>query len=449
MRDSLDQYRSGSGQRTRLVYIPTHRPFERVLLGVAEEINRASGNMPGDDLQLLLIDDRDAGTAKSNRELAAMLAEKSEFAVSWLGVSEWEEFLDAVLLTASLGEDQARLARAALTKASGSYGGGINKASLIAACLGAVSLHRRDSDELPGYRDSDNLTALQAEACVLETPMPETLQDRRGTPYFAGASVLGEPTKDHRDLAAVSPDLVEDIERISSRKSSRPAAARSGSRYSLSIGNGLQVELDVSGKTEVGVSAMRKVYEWIPEMPAVGVLGTDYFQKGLLYQLGLPVAWHPLSATHTYDPSRAEQADTSAFQWYVLAELRFCVLKQYWNHANDLLRSFTPGTLLSDEGLNTDLYASAFTNAINSDAIRAEGAAEAFIETYEHALALSSGALRARHRARVTALRDAKPTVVPDIQAAIEEFAGLTRLWPRLVAATYAMCGGVSQLRQL
>jgi hypothetical protein len=69
MRDSLDLYRSGSRRRTRLVYIPTHRPFERVLLGVAEEIERASSKMPGSDLQLLLIDDRDAGTAKPNREL--------------------------------------------------------------------------------------------------------------------------------------------------------------------------------------------------------------------------------------------------------------------------------------------------------------------------------------------------------------------------------------------
>lgn len=435
MRDSLGLYRSGSRRRTRLVYIPTHRPFERVLLGVAKEIERASSNIPGDDLQLLLIDDRDAGTAKPNRELASVLAERSEFAVNWLGVSEWEEFLDAVLLAASLGEGQTRLAQAALTKASGSYAGGMNKASLIAAYLGAVSLHRRDSDELPGYRDSDHLTALQAEAAALETPLPWSRQ----TPYFAGSSVLGEPTKDHRDLAAVSPDLVEDIERISSRKSSRPAAARNGSRYSLSVGNGLQAELDMSGKTEVGVSAMRKVYEWIPEMPVIGVLGTDHFQKGLLYQLDLPVAWHPLSATHTYDPSRAEQADTSAIQWYVLAELRFCVLKQYWNHANGLLRSFSPDALLSGEDLNTELYASAFTDATNSDAIKAEGAAEAFIATYERALALSSGALRTRHQARVTALRDAKPTVVPEIQTAIEEFAGLTRLWPRLIAAAHAM----------
>jgi hypothetical protein len=358
--------------------------------------------------------------------------------VSWLGVSEWEGFLDAVLLAASLGEDQARFARAALTKASGSYAGGMNKASLIAAYLGAVSLHRRDSDELPGYRDSDHLTALQVEASVLETPLPEALKGRMATPYFAGSSVVGEPTKDHRDLAAASPALVEEIERISSRKSSRPAAAIGGNRYSLSHGN-LQVELDTSGKTEVGVSAIRKVYEWIPEMPAIGVLGTDHFQKGLLYQLGLPVAWHPLAAKHTYDPARAEQADYASIQWYVLAELRFCVLKQYWNHANDILRLSPSDALLSDTGLNTELYASAFTDAINSDAFKAESAAKAFVEIYERALALSSSKLRARHHARVTALRDAKPTVVPDIQAAVEEFVGLTRLWPRLVAAAHAM----------
>ena len=57
-------------------------------------------------------------------------------------------------------------------------------------------------------------------------------------------------------------------------------------------------------------------------MPAVGVLGTDHFQKGLLYQLDPPAYWHPLSAYHKYEPWRAEQVDRGQLGWYAVAELR-------------------------------------------------------------------------------------------------------------------------------
>jgi hypothetical protein len=429
------QYRRDTAARLRLVYIPTHRPFGQVLARVAEEIRRASRQMGNDELQLLVVDDRPAGMSAANRMATARVAESAEFAVNWVGTDEWSAFIERLLRAADLSEVEARSARAALLKESGSYAGGMNKASLFAAYLGAESLHRRDSDEFPGFRESDDLTALQVEAAALATPAPGG-----EAPYFAGSNVHGEPTKDHRDLAAVSPGLVDEIERISSRKTKwRSAARRDKSSYFLRAGTGVEVECDLSGRTEVGVSATRAVFEWIPEMPAIGVLGTDHFQKGLLYQLGLPVLWHPLAATHVYDLSRLEQRDADSVRRYVLAELRHCVLKQYWNAANDSLRSMAAHLVPPEGGFRSDLYANVFSDVLHWDGVHAEAAADAFIAVYERALAMSSGDVKARHEARADALASARDQVVGYVRAAVEEFAELTRQWPRLVAAVRAM----------
>ncbi len=257
-----------------------------------------------------------------------------------------------------------------LAKESGSYGSGPNKASLVAAYLGAHSLHRRDSDEFPGFRDHDELTTLQVEAAALAVPIPAAAEGVGVAPYFVGSDIVGEPTKDHRDLMTTAPDLADQVDRISSAKDMwRSAAAGSSPPYVLDVGAG----------------------EWIPEMPAVGVLGTDYFQKGLLYRLDLPVLWHPLSATHVYEPSRLEQRNLASLRRYVLAELRYCILKQYWNAANVSLSAMAKELMPRSGLFRADLYADVFKNVLDSDSVQTEAAVTEFITVHERALSLSSG----------------------------------------------------------
>jgi hypothetical protein len=239
---------------------------------------------------------------------------------------------------------------------------------------------------------------------------------------------------------STAPDLADQVDRISSAKDMwRSAAAGSSPSYVLDVGAGVPVERDTSGKTEIGVSATRTVFEWIPEMPAVGVLGTDYFQKGLLYRLDLPVLWHPLSATHVYEPSRLEQRDLASLRRYVLAELRYCILKRYWNAANVSLSAMAKELMPRSGLFRADLYADVFRNVLDSDSVQTEAAVTEFITVHERALSLSSGEVAARLEARVLALRQARDTAVGYVQAAVVEFAELTRLWSRLVSAARAM----------
>jgi hypothetical protein len=115
------------------------------------------------------------------------------------------------------------------------------------------------------------------------------------------------------------------------------------------------------------------------------------------------------------------------------------VLKQYWNAANDSLRLIAEKLMPPSGEFRADLYADVFMNVLDSDEIHAEAAVTAFIDVHERALALSGGDMKARHGARIQALREAQGEVVSYVREAVAEFAELTRLWPRLVAAARAV----------
>jgi hypothetical protein len=437
LRASLDHYHADTDGPLRLIYVPTHRPCHQVISRVADELSKTN---LADELQLLLIDDRDEAQSRSNREAAQYVGRHASFAVNWIGRNEWSEFCELLIRIAELTESQSKIARTALLKESGSYASGMNKASLFAAYLGAASLHRRDSDEFPGFRESDGLTALHVEAVALGDCMPSTPPWQGDSPYFVGSNVLGEPTLDHRDLRAVSPELEHKLDQITSRRG--PLGAHdAGERdlHRLAVGDGVDVERDTTGLTEVGVSAMRRVYEWIPEMPAIGILGTDHFQKGLLYKLELPLLWHELSAHHLYDAARAEQRDTVSVQRYILSELRFAVLKQYWNASNDSLIAVVDSLRYGEGAFRSALYADLLRGVLDVHDSQAHFAADSFIEVHQRAFEQANGDVKVRHRARLDAMRQARSEVVGYVRDAVVEYSELVRLWPQLIEGAYHM----------
>ncbi|MGY5309163.1 DUF6271 family protein [Nocardia gipuzkoensis] len=439
LRERLSEYGTSGAAPLRLVYIPTHREFSEVLHAVSEEISVARHHS-SDEFQLLLIDDRGAEIAEHNRQSAMRTANNCDFPVNWLSVEAWREFVDALLKDASFARSAKMAVRDALLKPSGSYAGGMNKAALFAAYLGANTLHRRDSDEFPAYDVETGMTTLEVEIAALSVEIRTGVERRLDVPYFVGSSVEGEPTLDHRDLNSVGEDFVRDLGAISGR-SRRSETKQDPVARIISVRPRLplQLEEDTSGRTQVGVSASREVFRWIPEMPAVGILGTDHFQKGLLYRLGFPVYWHPMSANHKYEPWRADQSDTRQLKRYAVSELRYAILRHYWNRANETL-SAVGCELFSDSGeFLPDVYADAFVNALEPDIDEAQLVADGFVDVYSRAAQLAAGSVGERLHVRVDALREERPRVVGYVRDAILEFAQLTRSWTRLVAAAEAM----------
>ncbi len=438
-RERVGQYRRSASAPLRLVYIPTHRDCAEVLRAVLDEIAAARGRLT-DAFQLLVIDDRPMQRAEGNRLLAERTAQDSGQVVNWLGTLEWAGFVDSLAAGAGLSDSEAVVARNALLKPSGSYAGGMNKAALMAAYLGAVTLHRRDSDEFPAHDEASGASTLEVEITALSTALP-TGAGGFSAPFVVGSSVEGEPTKDHRDLEDAGAHFGTQLEAISRRRRKPGEETRAPVEGTIPVGPGMRVERDY-GRAQVGVSASREVPLWIPEMPAVGVLGTDHFQKGLLYQLDLPVYWHPLHAYHKYESWRAEQADHGQLGWYVVAELRYAILRHYWNTANEAITANASSLFADDGQFRPDLYAAAFADVLIADTAPAEAVAEAFVDVYSRAAEAATGPTADRLWIRVKALREERHRAVPYVREAVSEFAQLARLWPRLVSSARGLHPG-------
>lgn len=422
---------------TRLVYIPTHRHCDAVITAVAEEV-RATSTWRDDDFQLLVLDDRPVSEAEPNRRHLGLVAEQSDFPIVWISKVEWSGFLSAVIGGSDLDTDESGLARLALDKPTGSYAGGMNKAALFAAFLDAQTLHRRDSDELPAIDPSSHASTLGIECSILDSQLQASPSTSPRQPLFAGTSVDGQPTRDHRDLAEAGEELVRDLFAITSR---RPTASGSQDRSSIERVPGalafgqVHAHEDHTGKAEVGVSATRLVHEWLPEMPAPAMIGTDHFQKGLLYQLQLPVIWHDLTADHRYDDERLAQSDLAKIARYAEAELRFAALKTFWNRANVQVRADAESILSAELTFSAEAYASAFESSMRQGDEEAMDTVSSFLRIYALGAERSRGALRERLDTRVDAMQAISHEVVPYVRAAIEEHLALVRMWGRLMAS--------------
>ncbi len=433
-REHFEEFQAQDDRALRMVYIPTHRDCSEVLTAVGREV-RTAADRSTDEFQIVLIDDRPPVLAENNRLAARRVAGNLGLTVNWLGGDAFAELLAYLVARGGLAIEERQFAFLSLIKPSGSYASGMNKASLLAAYLGASTLHRRDSDEFPACDPDSGVGTLEVEVATLSSALP-TGEGREIRPYIAGSHVDGEPTKDHRDLISVSRELAAELQAIGRRprQADEVVPAPVTGNVAVGRGRGIRVERDFTGRAQVGVSASREVYHWIPEMPAVGILGTDHFQKGLLYQLDLPVYWHPLGARHEYEPLRAQQLDETQLRRYAVAELRHVVLRHYWNAANELLVGIGAG--LFDGGqFRSAAYAQAFLDVLTPDITPADAVADHFIDIIARAADLASGDAAERLRVRLQALEDERPYVVGYVRDSIEEFARLTRLWPHLVAA--------------
>ena len=149
--------------------------------------------------------------------------------------------------------------------------------------------------------------------------------------------------------------------------------------------------------------------------------------------------WHPLRAYHKYEPWRADQTDQGQLGRYVVSELRYAVLRHYWNSANEAIAGIGFGIFTDDGQFRSDVYSDTFAEVLIADLAPAVAVADTFVDVYARAADAATGATGERLRTRVEALREERPQVVQYVREAVVEFAQLTRLWPRLVSGARAL----------
>lgn len=418
-----------------LVYMPTNRACGAAIDAVLDECSVLPRDVKA-RTALLIIDDCSTEIAAANLASVEAAAIPQGIRVWILDRTSWTAILNNMAQQTVWPDDQDGLLLSALVKPGGSYGAGPNKASLIAAGLRCVTVHRRDSDQLPTVDRLHQQSSLRVEISGLTGGFASP---QRAPAACVGSSLTGQPTRDRRDLRACGDDLADQLDRLSHLDEQQirfPRLIITDPPVRISVG-GIDA-VDDNGRVEMGIAAIHTVHEWIPEMPAVGILGSDYFQKGLLYQLALPVLYHPLTAHHVYEAHRELQGSDTQLAFYAVAELRYAVLRRIWNEFNQNLMAERSSLTPPPGGqLDGGRYADILRGTVSAQRDAVEALPDRFVDVYRTALGRVTDDIELRRRLerRITLLEAHADTAVDYVVASFHEYAALSAAWARIVEA--------------
>lgn len=411
--------------------------------------------------RLVVIEHREDEHVTEHADRLRRLRDKAGAGTLHVTRAVWQEWLATVIESMDPSPRDETRFRRLLDPEGVAYSAGPNKAALIAAALGADVLHRRDSDlavmdrsagpAFPGVLESRaigrSIEAVDPIANVDRVPTDE----RVGIVGFVGSAYWGDPPHDRRALLAIDPDFVVQIERLSSPNSS-PEELRAEVEEYFVTEPALRYdddfyEVDLTGRTELGVSCIVRIFLQLPEMPIADTLGCDYFQKNLLYQLGRPVLFHSRKMEHRYTDGDARRNDLRATTAYGLRDLRYLILWRVWSEHNRTIRSDPTRFVRADQQLDTDAYASSFDAALEQVQPSLASVPEGFARIHDDAAARSSGETRARLMAIAEAARHARDDVIEDVALGVSDFTWLTRRWSQLVDAATQVGSAALPLR--
>jgi hypothetical protein len=432
----------------RLFYIPTNRPCGESLSLYLEEVAHLASSQSA-PVVFSLIESNDAPHVEDHGRTIAKAVGAYGISAIHLTLDRQRGFIEAVLETADLSAQESADVRTLLMPSGVAYGAGPNKAALLAASLGAETLHRRDSDTVPLIHDGAPLYPSELEARYaglsfdqfrgeISTAFPV---DEDPPLLFVGSDYAGDPAVDRMELAELSFELAVEHERLRHPAASRESLEQRVQRNYLERNPGLyerdQVEVDTIGATELGVSCCHRVFLYLPEMPLRATLGCDYFQKNLLYRLGWPVLYHNRRVGHRYSPDRDTRSSDDTFVAYNLMDARYKVLWRVWSRHNRQLEQQRAELLSSsDETLiDTSVYADSFDVACQITP-RAEliGIVDELGVIYRRAFKLAPGKFRYARLADI--LVATREQLVDEVVNGIADYTKLIRLWRRLIEAS-------------
>ena len=443
----------------RVLYMPTNKPSENAAAEAALECQALAAST-GHDYVFALIEH---GPSAYDPHSVLLDGLAREHAVPCLHVTRerWEAFLDAIIPAAGLAPaDQDRM-HALLCPDVTAYGAGPNKAALVAAALGADTLHRRDRDQVFDQRPEGKVFPGVLEAAAIGRKagdLPNVInrdevpaQLLGGQVRFVGSTVFGDPSVDRRDLLAAGIGYVADLEALTNPSAPRTAIEQEAEDFfcgepverfdhdfyeiQYTAAAGPAVANTELGRPEVGVSCVHRVFLEFPEMPIAETLTSDYLQKDLLYQLGYPVLFQSRKMRHCYDAARASNADLDAVISYALRDLRFTILWRPWSALHTRIRCDRSRYLMKDGSLNNDQYADDLLRASDETLPTASTVPEQFSAVYLSAALAATGEHAARLRAVADSSASAATAIIDQVASGIADYAWLVRRWRRLVHA--------------
>jgi hypothetical protein len=430
----------------RLFYVPTNRLCVASLSSYVEEAAHLQKLQSAPVTFALIENDRMASD-----EHSAVMAEASAtltLPTIHFTALRCRAFAAALVANAQLDSEEASKVLALLTQPPHAYSAGPNMAALLAAAIGADTLHRRDSDTMPLLYEGRVLYPSELEALYIGKPLSAFVQEKGGLAspdgdapiLYVASDYDGDPPVDILELAELSLDLALDYEQLKHPHATRESLQtrwreyyrdRTAIKYTSDT-----VAIDTTGLTEVGVSCCHRLFLDLPEMPIRETLGCDYFQKNLLYRLGWPVLYHNRRVAHRYSGDRNTRDNDDAFLRYNLSAARYLVLRRIWLVHNRQLEARRVALLQADREslINSATYAQSLAEAqeaVSKDEMLhiVEGLATIYARAFELSPERTKFA-----RIADTMLRE-KWRLVDDVAAGVHDYLFLIRNWSRLVLA--------------
>lgn len=433
---------------SRLFYIPTNRGCSESIKAYIGEAEFLQQTFSG-PVVFAVIESNDAAHVNENRNAIESLRADTNVQLVHFTVADQIEFVDRLLGSTALANSEKSRVRDLLLPDGIAYSAGPNKASLLAAALGATVIHRRDSDTVPMEHDRKKQYASEPEAEFIGRRIGEVAGLVRHADtmpgdaliHFVGSDYQGDLPVDRMELIEMSPELLIDLEALESPGAPREEVEEYVTNYYLERNQfayeGDNVEVDQTGKTELGVCCIHAVFRELPEMPIKGTLGCDYFQKNLLYRLDWPVLYHTRRADHHYTPDRDTRSDTEAFINYNYRDARYKILWRIWSKHNRTLEARRSELVAArDRLINTDVYVASFMNALASTP-RDEliGIPIEMAKIFERAATLSGADSQEKYDLLARGLEENASKLTDEVITGVRDYCFLIERWSLLIAA--------------
>lgn len=321
-----------------------------------------------------------------------------------------------------------------------SYGACTNRAFLLAAALGCVSVHRRDSDihyqthdGAPLFPIHHELRAIGKRAADAAAFVSESSLDGGDRPVvLVGGSFVGELSVDIGDIARRDPEAYHDIvslwapaEWSDERKRALVAESFTGAgTRTFTHDHALLTVVDPM-RVDMCNIAFHRVHEDIPLPPATDTIGSDYFLFHVVHSAALPGVLHNRDIVNFYTPERRTD---DGFVAYHFRLVKFFLSMRYLNVIYARMAEAGPALIDDRHHVRADVIAGFVRDSTDLD-----------LDENVRRLAALDGAYRRlgdRYASFADVLLARAERLLDEARRDMADFALLIESWDRLVGAS-------------
>jgi hypothetical protein len=419
--------------------LPTNRACAATISAVGEEAAYAAEHF-GVEVHLLILDSADEPAFTEHAKVVRGMRGAPGVVVHHLGEAEQREFLRRVIRRADVMKPD--LVLDLMLPDAVSYGACTNRAFLIGAALGCVSIHRRDSDSryqvvdgLPVFPVHHELLSIGRSAVDAASGVSETTLDPKHAHKpvsMVGSSFVGELSVDIGEIQRLDRDVYYDVVSLwapgewsdeEKRELVDESFKGAGSETFTEDHSTLTV-VDPMRVDMCNIS-FHQVHERVPLPPATDTIGSDYFLMHLVQDAALPGVLHNRNIVNYYT---GERRTDPGFMAYQMRFAKFFLSMLYFNSIYDSMARAGESLLDDRHQVKASTVAGFVTQSTGLDRTENVRRLDSLEESYRK--------LGGRYAAFADVLASRRERLLDEARRDIEDFALLIEAWEALMDAS-------------